>query len=61
MYDNREGPFLFSSIMRLQGLYCYRKDDLESLGYCIMWLIGKDKIPWNDCQYNKAETLKRKR
>jgi hypothetical protein len=44
-----------------KGLFCNRYEDLEALGYCIMWLLGKDRLPWNDCQNDKAETLKRKR
>ena len=28
------------------GFNCFRSDDLESLGYSLMDLIDKEKVPW---------------
>jgi len=41
-----QGTVFFASINTLQGFNGFRRDDLESLGYAIMWMIDKEKVPW---------------
>jgi serine/threonine protein kinase len=36
----------YSSLNSLMGFNCFRSDDLESLGYSLMDLIDKEKVPW---------------
>jgi hypothetical protein len=44
----------------LEGYTLSRRDDLESLGYSIMYLIDVDKIPWKE-NNNKKDILITKR
>jgi len=41
-----QGTLIFASINTLYDFNGFRRDDLESLGYSIMFLIDKDKVPW---------------
>jgi serine/threonine protein kinase len=38
----------FASLSALLGVTQFPKDDLEALGYCIIWLI-RGRLPWEDC------------
>jgi len=38
----------YLSISALEGKNCFRKEDLESLGYCIMELINSERVPWSN-------------
>jgi serine/threonine protein kinase len=38
----------FASLSGLLGVTQFPKDDLEALGYCIVWLI-RGRLPWEDC------------
>jgi hypothetical protein len=41
-----QGTLVFASINTLQEFNGFRRDDLESLGYSIMLLIDRQKVPW---------------
>jgi hypothetical protein len=36
----------YSSLNSMMGFNSFRSDDLESLGYSLMDLIDKEKVPW---------------
>ncbi|TNV84616.1 hypothetical protein FGO68_gene11523 [Halteria grandinella] len=48
-----QGNPQYASIDQLEGYTMSRKDDLESLGYTMMYLTDKEVIPWNDLQTYK--------
>jgi serine/threonine protein kinase len=55
-YRNRKlicGFFLFSSINANKGYEQSRKDDLESLGYMLIYLV-LSYLPWQDIFFNKT-------
>ncbi len=42
-----QGTPVFGSIKALEGYSLSRRDDLECLGYTIMYLLDPSKIPWS--------------
>ena len=42
------GNLMFASIFNIKGLTITRKDDLESLGYLLIYLL-KGEVPWGNC------------
>ncbi|TNV84535.1 hypothetical protein FGO68_gene13904 [Halteria grandinella] len=55
-----QGTPMFGSIHSLDGFTLSRRDDLESIGYTIMFLQNENQIPWKD-QINTREILSSKR
>jgi len=46
-------------VKALNGYTLSRRDDIESLGYTIMYLLSNDQIPWRDLQsYRDIKTAK---
>jgi len=45
---NYQGNPFFASIGSLSGFNAFRKDDLEQLGYSIMYLLDRTLIPWSN-------------
>ena len=43
-----QGTPNYGSMSGLDKYTLSRRDDIESLGYTIMYLIDADKIPWKD-------------
>ena len=50
------GTFDFSSINSMKGIEMTRRDDLESIGYMLIFLI-KGKLPW--FKYNNEDLIER--
>ena len=55
------GPYEFFSIKTLEGFNGFRSEDLESLGYCFMYLIDNERVPWRDSGYDLKQTLSLKK
>jgi len=52
------GSFNYASIMSHKRFNLSRRDDLESLGYMLLYFIS-DKLPWND-ETDETEIIKKK-
>ncbi len=56
-----QGTIPYASINTMEGFNGFRRDDLESLGYSIMYMIDKEKVPWKDFEKDRVKTLELKR
>ena len=53
---NFKGSAFFSSMNNLRGIRSSRRDDLEALGYVLVYLV-KGKLPWFDCKKDGKTSL----
>jgi serine/threonine protein kinase len=45
-----QGTASFASLNTLLGSNASRRDDLEGLGYTIMYIIDEQSVPWREIQ-----------
>ena len=57
--NNFDGNFIFSSVNALRGVELSRRDDLESLGYMLIYFL-KGNLPWEHVKSLNNYEKKRK-
>ena len=54
--NQRSGDVLFSSVNAMSSFTCGPRDDLESLGYCLIYMVRR-RLPWSGMDEVKQKNL----